>query len=104
VTFLLFTLICLAAFRITWFLIDDDFLDPIRDRIVLRWQRHDSPRYAAALTCPWCLGFYVSAALVAGVAAIASIPLPGIYALAVSTVVGILGEVVSWLRSGDAND
>lgn len=45
------------------------------------------------IDCPWCIGAWVSIAVVAVVAQIVSVPLPVLVACAVSTVVGLLGEV-----------
>lgn len=45
--------------------------------------------------CPWCIGAWISIALVATTAQYISIPLPVLVAAATSTVVGLLGELDS---------
>lgn len=98
---LLFALLALGSYRI-WRLIavDDVPFSPLRERIIHRWdarargkdaERH--LRYVEGLQCPWCLGSLISFALVTGVAQVQSLRLPGLWAIAVACVVGLLGRV-----------
>jgi hypothetical protein len=86
---LLLIIVSLAAHRITHFLIADALTDAARARLRRRWSGSLADE---ALDCAWCVGFWVSAALVTGCAQIVSIPLPGLFSLAVSSVVGILTQ------------
>lgn len=47
--------------------------------------------WADALTCPWCLGAWVSIVVVTGVQMFVSVPLPFLQILAVSCIVGLIG-------------
>lgn len=95
---LFFVIVSLAAFRITHFLTSDTILDPLRDRLIERWRAQDGEFWIEGLTCFWCLGSIVSFSLVASLAAIRPLPLPALWALAVASVVGIVGEFVEGLR------
>jgi len=88
-----YLILTLAAYRITHFIADDDIpFGAIRTRIKLRWHSQNNSRYADAVSCYWCVGAWVSFALVGAAAQITSIPLPGLVALAVSAVVGLISE------------
>lgn len=87
-----FIVTCLAAYRITRFITEDVMpFYRIREYLEERWS---DTIYVDGLTCSWCMGAWVSAALVTGLAQITSIPLPGLYFLAVSTVVGVISRGV----------
>jgi len=94
-TFLLFLVTVLAAHRIVYFLQSDTLTDPIRTRLESRWA---DTIWLQGFRCPWCLGLYISAALVAGLAQVISIRLPGLVALAVSSGVGIVAAAVEKLE------
>ena len=49
-------------------------------------------RFGYWLGCPWCLGLALSAAAVLVAMAFVSVPLPVAWWLAISTVVGLIGE------------
>lgn len=98
---LLFALLALGSYRI-WRLIavDDVPLSFAREWLIKRWdsrargkdaERH--LRYVEGLQCPWCLGSLIAFAFVAGVAQVRSLPLPGLWALSVACVVGLLGKL-----------
>lgn len=83
----------LAAHRITHFLTDDLIFSPIRQRLILRWAANDRDTFfSEALVCAWCMGFWVSAALVGALCQVISIPLPALVALAVSSAVGLIED------------
>lgn len=86
-----FVVVCLAAFRITRFVTTDDWppIQRLRNRLLERWS---GTGWDVGLECPWCIGFWVSAALTFALAQLLSIPLPALYALAVSSVVGFIGS------------
>lgn len=87
---LLLVLTALAAYRLTRLVTTDDVpFGQFRFRLLSRWS---GTLAADGLTCAWCVGSVISWALVAGVAQVRSIPLPAIAALAVSCVVGFLGN------------
>lgn len=89
-TFFGLTLTILAAYRLTRFIMADTWppVQTLRDYLMRRW---DS-RWYEGITCPWCMGFWVAAALVMGLAQVTHVPLPGLYALGVATGVGLLGR------------
>lgn len=98
----LFAAVTLAAYR-TWRLvaIDDVPFGSLRRRLLRRWgaQASDAPdprsaeRYMEGFQCPWCLGSLITFAFWIGVAAIVSVPLPALVALASSAIVGLLSRL-----------
>lgn len=85
-----FVVVSLAAYRITRLVTTDTIFSPVRDRLLNRWGNS----YATeGFTCPFCMGAWISFALVGSLAQIRSIPLPALYALAVSAVVGIVSHL-----------
>jgi hypothetical protein len=87
----------LAAFRLTRLVIEDTITEPLRQRVKHRAMREvDSPGTAAKvetlLSCPWCVGFWVSCGVVAArrVAPRSWVPLAEV--LALSAAVGIIAE------------
>lgn len=94
----LFLLSFLSAFFITYLITQSLLLDPIRDRLITRWHSQDGELYVDGLTCPYCMGFWVSAALVAGLAQIRSIPLPALWSLAVAASVGTFSDLMERIR------
>jgi hypothetical protein len=92
-SWLTFVLLALAAFRIYRLIAEDTILDKPR-RWLLRmgdWREEGDPvperyrrEWAIFLTCPWCLGFWVSGALLT------------IYALAVDWP-GVFWFAITWL-------
>lgn len=84
-----FALLALASYRLTRLLLRDSLLAPVREWV---WERRppESTRTGYLLTCPWCLGFWVSS----GVWFCYTIaPVPALWVccvLALSAVVGLL--------------
>ena len=93
---LAFTILSLASYRITRFITTDAVpFGLLREKIEVRWsQAKYGEMFAEGLTCPFCMGAWVSFALIGALAQVISIPLPALYALAVSSVVGIVGKLV----------
>lgn len=94
-TALVFVLECLAAYRLFRLLAVDDFppIVPLRLAVVdavTEWLGED---WADGVTCPWCLGAWISFAVVAWTDYLIHIPVPLLQALAVSCVVGLIGGV-----------
>jgi hypothetical protein len=83
--FFLFLLLVGASYRIYRFIGRDDITEGMRLRL------SDSVRMP--LSCAWCAGFYCSAIVVAFYWAIYGLPVPVLWALAVSTAVGLIGEL-----------
>lgn len=84
----------LAAYRVYRLLAIDD-LPPMtraREWVIQRWKGAGDEHWHTGITCRWCLGSVVGAALVAGYAQVVSVRLPGIYALAVCTLIGLVGR------------
>ena len=85
-----FLLITLAAYRLTRIITVDKVTE--RPRAWAEDRAADGhPKLAYFVTCPWCVSMYVAAAVVAITDLIASVPLPGLQALAASTVCGLIG-------------
>jgi hypothetical protein len=109
-----FVIMCLAAYRLWRFVGRDDWpFGPLRDRYELYVIGHHEALMAteepgewayriqsireglrSGVECPWCLGAWISFAVVAVSAQVTSVALPVLQALAVSTVVGIIGSQV----------
>lgn len=61
----MFLFLALVGTRISWLLIEDEVLAVPR-RHVLAWaERHDLRYLSLFVECPWCVGFWGQAALVA---------------------------------------
>ena len=81
----------LAAFRITR-LLTRDSLPPLRKLRETVLDRSGGSPWAVIVECPWCMGFWVACGVIATHAAI-----PGLWPwasapLALSAVIGLLGE------------
>lgn len=86
-----FIITSLAAYRLTRFITTDIMpFSGIRNFLLDRW---DGTIYAEGLTCPACMGAWVSFALVGALAQITSIRLPALYALAVSSAVILTARI-----------
>lgn len=108
----------LAAYRLTRIATLDKFAEPVRERIYDRWPpdyeraswRYNSELQAVVkrastavvpkvhwfgqlIECPWCIGWWLSGAVVLAAALIGDVPLPVLTWFAVSTLVGLVGEV-----------
>lgn len=90
---LLFVLVVLAVYRVTRFLALDD-LPPlvwVRNRFEDAVATRHGSDWSSGLMCFWCSGFWVTCAVVTTVWAFRPLPLPGLWYLAVSAAVGLLG-------------
>lgn len=98
-------LLALACYRVTRLVTTDKITEPIFDRLRFglerRWyakhgpmgsDTHFNSKLAFLLSCPWCLGFWVSGAGTLLVSLAYGIDYPILTWLAVSTVVGFLGR------------
>lgn len=92
--FVLLLLMVLCAYRI-WRLLAEDAFPPaiwFREWSDAAVARRFGGTWAAGIRCPWCSGFWISAAVVAAVWAYRPLPLPGLWFGAVSTAVGLLAQ------------
>lgn len=110
--------LALAAYRLTRIVTLDGFTEPWREAIFDRWPpdpdragwRYVKQHRALAkravgaarppvhwigqlIECPWCIGWWISGAVVLAAALVGSVPLPVVVWPAVSTVVGLTGEI-----------
>lgn len=104
---LLFVIAALAAYRVTRLVTTDKITEPLFERLrwglERRWHRKHAggsdtdwnSKLAFMLSCPWCLGFWVSGvfAVVLSVANVLDYPI--LTWLAMSTIVGFLGNIDS---------
>ena len=101
----LFVLLALACYRVTRLVTTDKiterFFDKIRFGLEHRWyakhgpvgsDTHFNSKLAFLLSCPWCLGFWVSGAGTLLVSLVYGLDYPIITWFAVSTVIGFLGR------------
>lgn len=93
----------LAAYRLTRLIVRDDFppIQWVRDSVT---NKLNCPVESGArafwchtvtelLSCPWCIGWWISAATVGGLMVVGvSIPVPVLTVFAISSVVGILSK------------
>jgi hypothetical protein len=110
--------LALASYRLTRIVTLDLFTQPWREQVFNRWPPDDDrahwrwvpelralakrdPKVPAPrvhwlgqlVECPWCCGWWISGLVVAAAAAVGSVPLPLLTWPAVSTLVGLTGEV-----------
>lgn len=111
--FALFILLALACYRVTRLVTTDKITEPIfgrlREALEYRWiHKHTRPgspeefdaiesekfnsKLAYLLSCPWCLGFWVSGLGTLLVSLAYGLDYPIITWFAVSTVIGFLGR------------
>jgi hypothetical protein len=108
----------LCSYRLTRIVTLDTFMEPVRERIYDRWppdfersRWRYSPQLQAIVLrakdrpgpkvhpigqlveCAWCIGFWLSGAVVLAASLVGSVPLPILTWFAVSTLVGLIGEV-----------
>ena len=106
----LVVVLALACYRVTRFVVKDHLAEPFFDRIRFglerRWHdKHDergsdthfNSKLAYLLSCPWCLGFWVSGAgsLLVSVAYGLDYLMFALLWLATSTIVGLIGRIDS---------
>jgi len=87
----------LATYRLTRLIVEDEITAPIRDRVRHAAMRSvDSPGVAAKvntlLSCPWCVGWWVSCGVVVARRVAPRAWSPVAAALAFSAVTGILAS------------
>lgn len=81
-------LVALAAFRVTRLLQLDSILDAPRRRFL---DKHAADRWGELVNCPWCLGWWVSLAVVLAASTLPrALWEPAVVALAGSAVVALL--------------
>lgn len=89
-------LLALAAFRVWRLLGDDAVLDRPRDRLL---SRDDTGAWTYFLTCPWCSGFWITAAWwlawLAWPYEVIVVAVP----FALSAVVGYLGTIIDRIEA-----
>ena len=104
----------LAAYRITRLVTDDTITEPVRDRLLEHVYRNDywkdmappiqgwsemaradeePPRLAELLTCRWCAGFWVAAAVTAARRTAPDVWTPIADVFATGALVGFLSEL-----------
>lgn len=101
----LFMLLALASYRVTRLVTTDKITEPIFDRVRFglerRWyakhgpvgsDTHFNSKLAFMLSCPWCLGFWVSGVATLLVSLAYGLDYPIITWFAMSTVIGFLGR------------
>lgn len=104
--FALFILLALACYRVTRLVTTDKITEPVFDRMRFglerRWyakhgpegsDTHFNSKLAYLLSCPWCLGFWVSGAGTLLVSLAYGLDYPIITWFALSTVIGFLGRL-----------
>lgn len=112
----LFILLALACYRVTRVVTTDKITEPIfgglREALEYRWiRKHTRPgspeefdaiesekfnsKAAYLLSCPWCLGFWISGAGTLLVSLVYGLDYPALTWLAVSTAVGLFGQLDS---------
>lgn len=112
----LVALASLAAYRLTRIVTTDKITGPIfdniRQRLEIRWIRRHAEndedrarlfsqteyfnsKLAFLLSCPWCLGFWVSGVVTVILSVAYGLDYPILTWLAMSTVVGFLGRIDS---------
>lgn len=98
-------LLALACYRVTRLVTTDKITEPIFDRLRFglerRWYEKHGPegsdthfnsKLAFMLSCPWCLGFWVSGVGTLIVSLAYGLDYPILTWLALSTIVGFLGR------------
>lgn len=86
---LLFVVLVFAAYRVTRFVTVDTIVDVPR-----QWMLDRVPeKLGEGLTCPWCIGSWISFAVVAIAWLFVELPLPGAWFLAVAAGVGLVAKI-----------
>lgn len=86
--------LALAAWRVTRLITADSIFAGPREAALRRLTAGKAEsKPAELLTCAWCMGMWVSAAVVGGYDAVASVPIPVYVWLAVAAAVGILASI-----------
>lgn len=87
-----FMLMCLVAYRITRLITLDKITEGFRNWAEDRAENSGADRLAYFITCPWCVGFYVSAFVVAITSVFVTVELYVWQCIAVGCVVGLIGS------------
>lgn len=91
ITFLAFTVLSLAVFRVTRLIIEDTILEPLREKTVFKLHPTDS-KIRELFACPWCVGFWLSVLAVLMFWAWPVVTLWLAFPFAISTVVGLIAS------------
>lgn len=90
VSAVLLAVMALASYRLWRFV----GRDQVPGALIGNWlAAHRSRRLFDLLTCPWCLGAWISFAVVAVTAQLVVLVLPVLQALAVACLVGLIAQV-----------
>lgn len=111
---LIVILIMLATHRVTRLIVKDHVTEPVRTRLQVGAERRWATRHptlarvtpqdrwgsplAFWLSCPWCVGLWVAAAVTGATWPIARFPVPVLVALAASTATGLIAELENALE------
>lgn len=101
---MVFVLLCLATYRVTRFVIDDQLAQPVVSKIQGRFERRFDAKHpdradptkwqsqvGYLLSCPWCLSIYVGAIIIGLTCWLSyDVPRPVLVWLAASGVTGLL--------------
>lgn len=86
-------ILALASWRGTRFFLEDTLFSPVRNQIWAKFPP-ETTKLGYLFTCPWCLGFWVSAILTVIFVIGGSIGYVIVLILAVSAVVGLLQQLL----------
>ena len=81
----LFAFLVLVTLRLVRLWMRDDILIEPREWVLVKLARW--PKWAAFTLCPWCLGFWIGAGLVACVWPFVDMPLPILWPFAINVIV-----------------
>ena len=82
----------LAVHRLTKLVVDDYLTQPLRDRVIRRFGQPDESKTAYLFHCPWCASIYIGIGVVAARTIAPKVWRPLSYALAFSSVTGLIEE------------
>ena len=81
-----FLVLTLVGLRLSWLLIEDELLGAPRSWLIERSQARGRARLAMFFACPFCIGFWAQALLVAVASFHLDLPLPVLWPLAINMV------------------
>ena len=84
----------LVGLRISWLLIEDKVLNRPRNAIVEWANRRAHPQLSLFVRCPFCIGLWAQAVLVAAAAQYVDLPLPVLWVAAVNMVAAPLHHLI----------
>ena len=82
----------LATHRLTKLVVDDEIARPIREKIFDKFGEPSESKLSFAITCPWCTSMWVGLGVVAAGTIAPKAWRPLAYALALSSVTGLIEE------------